>query len=52
MAVRGRAFLSEQADDSGFLYYKGGLAEGVTRRLAEIGGLRCANPPYAEWLLS
>ena len=33
MAVRGRAFLSEHADDKRFCFYKGGLAEGVTRHL-------------------
>jgi hypothetical protein len=27
MAVRGRAFLSEHADDKRFCYYKGGLAK-------------------------
>jgi len=27
MAVRGRAFLSEHADDNRFRYYKGGLSE-------------------------
>src|SRR5215212_9419796 len=30
MAVRGRAFFSEQTDDSRIRYYKGGLAEGLT----------------------
>ena len=49
-AVRGRAFLSEHADDKRFRYDKGGLAEGVTHRQArgreQNGGLRVANPPY------
>jgi len=31
IAVRGRPFLSEQANDNRFRYYKGGLAAGVIR---------------------
>ncbi len=33
IAIRGRSFLSEHANDDWFCYYKGGLAEGVTRCL-------------------
>src|SRR5436190_16696622 len=36
IAVRGRPFLSERTDHNGFCYYKGGLAEGVTRRTATL----------------
>ena len=45
MAVRGRAFLSEHANDIRIRYYKGGLAEGVTRRFRgrQTGGFRFAN---------
>jgi hypothetical protein len=52
MAVRGRAFLSEQANDNRVCYYKGGLAEGVTRRLKasavqiRSGRIDFAIPPY------
>jgi hypothetical protein len=33
IAVRGRPFLSERTHHNRFCYYKGGLAEGVTRQL-------------------
>jgi hypothetical protein len=32
-ARRSRPFLTEQADNNQFRYYKGGLAEGVTHRV-------------------
>lgn len=53
MAVRGRAFLSEQSDDNPFRYNKGGLAPKARNPPAEFavspdGGLRrfAPNPPY------
>ena len=53
MAVRGRAFLSEHADDNRICYYKGGLAERNPPLLA-FGAIRCAiapdelNPPQLD----
>jgi hypothetical protein len=47
IAVRGRPFLSEQANGNRFCYYKGGLSVSVIRRCGRlIGGLRLRlNPP-------
>ena len=49
MAVRGRAFLSEHADDNRFRYDKDGLslAKPIIRRRRPMMGFASLNPSYA-----
>src|SRR4051794_20681008 len=53
IAVRGRPFLSERTHHNRFCYYKGGLAEGVTRRRSQEWWVTpSANPPYAVYAIT
>jgi hypothetical protein len=47
IAVRGRPFLSEQANDNRFRYYKGGLAKASSADVRKMVDDAVANPSYA-----